>query len=1048
MTLKSIPIRRFLPAALLLLSGLSATAQQTEWKNPEVNAVNRQPMHTNYFAYESPALALEGCRTQSANFLTLDGIWKFNWVRNADARPQGFWRTDFNAQGWDNLNVPALWELNGYGNPIYVNVGYAWRNQFKSEPPTVPNEDNHVGSYRREIEVPANWKGKQIIAHFGSVTSNMYLWVNGRFVGYSEDSKLEAEFDLTKYLKPGKNLIAFQVFRWCDGTYLEDQDFFRLSGVGRDCYLYARNKTQIADIRVTPDLDAAYKDATLAVELSMQGRGTVELNLLDAAGKTVTIQTVAASSGRNYVKLAVSNPLKWSAEAPHLYTLLATLKEGNKVLESIPVKVGFRKIELKNAQIWVNGAPVLFKGANRHEIEPASGYIVTRETMIRDIKVMKELNLNAVRTCHYPDHNLWYDLCDEYGLYVVAEANIESHGMGYGERTLAKNPTYALAHMERNQRNVQRSFNHPSVIFWSLGNEAGYGPNFEACYQWIKAEDPSRAVQYEQAGKSGLTDIFCPMYYGYGGCEDYLKNNPQKPLIQCEYAHAMGNSMGGFKEYWDLTRKYASYQGGFIWDFVDQAIYWETPGGVSIYGYGGDFNRTDASDNNFCANGIVSPERTYNPHAREVAYFYQNIWTTASDLARGEIAIYNENFFRDLSDYVLEWQLLSDGESVQMGIVDQLRVAPQQKAKLILTGLDVAGIISQPEFSGKELLLNVAYRLKKSEQLLSAGYTVAHDQLVIRPYQAPSLVLSGQAIESNQTVLNTAPLSVQSNDWNFLIVKGEGLHIEFNKHTGYLVRYQKDGNEMMLEGSALTPNFWRAPTDNDFGAGTQNRYAVWKNPEMKLLSLNNKMENNQLIVTATYEMKQIAATLNLIYTLAPNGTMKVTQKLTTTPGSKVSNMYRFGMQMQMPQQFDRITYYGRGPWENYVDRLSSAALGLYQQNVDEQYYPYMRPQETGTKSDIRWWRLMNNRRQGLQFVSEAPFSASALHYTQESLDDGTQKDQRHSPEVKKAPLTNFCIDKMQSGLACENSWGALPRKEYQLPYGDYEFTFMMIPVKE
>lgn len=1056
MNLKKTPIRSLLPAALLLLSGLSATAQQTEWKHSEVNAVNRQPMHTNYFAYESPALALKGCRTQSDNFMTLDGLWKFNWVRNSDARPMDFWKTDFNAQGWDNLTVPALWELNGYGDPIYVNVGYAWRNQFKNDPPNVPVEDNHVGSYRREINLPVDWNGKQIIAHFGSVTSNMYLWVNGRFVGYSEDSKLEAEFDLTKYLKPGKNLIAFQVFRWCDGTYLEDQDFFRLSGVGRECYLYARPKTQMADIRVTPDLDATYTDGTLAVELFMKGRGTVELSLLDAAGKSVATQTVAAS-GRNRTLLAVSNPAKWSAENPYLYTLLATLKEGNKVLEAIPVKVGFRKIELKNAQILVNGAPVLFKGANRHEIEPAGGYVVTRETMIRDIKVMKELNINAVRTCHYPDHNTWYDLCDEYGIYVVAEANVESHGMGYGEQTLAKNPAFALAHLERNQRNVQRGFNHPSIIFWSLGNEAGYGPNFDACYQWIKAEDPSRAVQCEQAGLNGMTDIFCPMYYGFGGCEEYSKNAPIKPLIQCEYAHAMGNSMGGFKEYWDLIRKYPSYQGGFIWDFVDQAQYWKNSEGVAIYGYGGDFSRTDASDNNFCNNGIVAPDRTYNPHAYEVAYFHQNIWTTPADLARGEVSIYNENFFRDLSAYVLEWQLLVDGEPIQLGIVDQLQVAPQQRVKLALKGLDVAAITSQDELSGKELLLNVAYRLKTSEQLLPAGFTVAHDQLVIRPYQAPSLAMeaSAQVVSQSSAVsrpsnstLNSSPLSVQSNDRNFLIVKGEGLQLEFNKRTGYLVRYQMDGNEMMLEGSALTPNFWRAPTDNDFGAGTQNRYAVWKNPELKLLSLDNKMEGNLLIVSAAYEMKEIASTLNLTYTIAPCGTVKVTQKLTTTPGTKVSDMFRFGMQLPMPERFERITYYGRGPWENYIDRNSSSPLGLYNQSVDEQYYPYMRPQETGAKTDIRWWKLMDNRRQGFKIVSEAPFSASALHYTQESLDDGAQKDQRHSPEVKKAPLTNFCIDKVQSGLACENSWGALPRPEYRLPYGDYEFTFLMIPVKE
>ena len=499
----------------------SAAAQSNEWLDPTVNAVNRAPMHTSYFAYENADMAQKANKELSANFMTLNGTWKFFWVRDAEARPTDFWRVGYNDKGWDNMQVPAVWELNGYGDPIYVNVGYAWREQFKNNPPQVPTKENHVGSYRREIVVPADWKGKQIMAHFGSVTSNMYLWVNGQYVGYSEDSKLEAEFDLTRYLKPGqKNLIAFQVFRWCDGTYLEDQDFFRYSGVGRDCYLYARNQQQIADIRVTPDLDANYQNGSLSVNMDVKGKGNIELELLDAAGKAVAQQTVNAS-GKTTAKLEVNAPQKWSAETPYLYTLRATLKQGDKTLEVIPVKVGFRKIELKNAQILVNGQPVLFKGADRHELDPDGGYVLSRERMIQDIQIMKKFNLNAVRTCHYPDANLWYDLCDQYGIYVVAEANVESHGMGYGEKTLAKNPSYAKAHLERNQRNVQRGYNHPSIIFWSLGNEAGYGPNFEAAYDWIKAEDPTRAVQYEQAGKDGKTDIFCPMYYDYQNCIKY-----------------------------------------------------------------------------------------------------------------------------------------------------------------------------------------------------------------------------------------------------------------------------------------------------------------------------------------------------------------------------------------------------------------------------------------------------------------------------------------------------------------------------------------------
>ena len=577
--------------------GLNAMQAQNfnEWKDPEVNSVNRSTMHTNYFAYASADEAKAGIKENSKNFMTLNGLWKFNWVRNADARPTDFFQTNFNDKGWDNIKVPGVWELNGYGDPIYVNVGYAWRSQFKNNPPFVPVENNHVGSYRKEITLPADWKGKEIFAHFGSVTSNMYLWVNGRYVGYSEDSKLEAEYNLTNYLKPGKNIIAFQVFRWCDGTYLEDQDFFRYSGVGRDCYLYARDKKYIQDIRVTPDLDSQYKDGTLNISVDLKGSGTVALNLTDAQGNSVATADLIGF-GKLITTLNISNPAYWTAETPNLYTLTATLKNGNNTVEVLPIKVGFRKIELKGGQILVNGQPVLFKGADRHEMDPDGGYVVSRARMIQDIQIMKQLNINAVRTCHYPDDNFWYDLCDKYGIYVVAEANIESHGMGYGEETLAKEPSYKKAHLERNQRNVQRGFNHPSIIFWSLGNEAGYGPNFEAAYDWVKAEDPSRAVQYEQARIDGKTDIYCPMYADYKWCEEYSKNDKyQKPLIQCEYAHAMGNSEGGFKEYWDLIRKYPKYQGGFIWDFVDQSIRWTGKNGKMIYAYAGDFNRMDDS---------------------------------------------------------------------------------------------------------------------------------------------------------------------------------------------------------------------------------------------------------------------------------------------------------------------------------------------------------------------------------------------------------------------------------------------------------------------
>ena len=1025
-------MKKQLMTGLFTVLALTAGAQTfQEWRNPEINAVNRAPMHTNYFAFENADAAKKADKKQSTNYMTLNGTWKFNWVKDADSRPTDFWKTGFNDKGWDDLQVPAVWELNGYGDPIYVNVGYAWRNQFQNNPPEVPTENNHVGSYRREIVVPASWKGKDIIAHFGSVTSNMYLWVNGRYVGYSEDSKLEAEFDLTPYLKPGqKNLIAFQVFRWCDGTYLEDQDFFRYSGVGRDCYLYARNKKRIQDIRVTPDLAAAYQNGSLAVNLDLKGSGKVDLELVDAQGKQVATAT-ANKSG--LVTMNVENPKKWSAETPYLYTLRASMQGSNEV---IPVKVGFRKIELKGDQILVNGKAVLFKGADRHEMDPDGGYVVSPERMLQDIQIMKQFNLNAVRTCHYPDDNLWYDLCDQYGIYVVAEANIESHGMGYGDKTLAKNPSYKKAHLERNQRNVQRGFNHPSIIFWSLGNEAGDGPNFEQCYKWIKAEDPSRACQYEQARQKEHTDIFCPMYYDYNGMEKYgQRTDATKPLIQCEYAHAMGNSQGGFKEYWDLIRKYPNLQGGFIWDFVDQSCRWKGKDGVMIYAYGGDFNRFDASDNNFCDNGLISPDRVPNPHMYEVGHFYQNIWTTPADLSKGEVNVFNENFFRDLSAYYMEWQVLKDGKVIRTGRVDDLKVAPQETAKITLN--------IGKTCTCKEWLLNVSYKLKNREGLLPAGFTVAKNQLTLNDYKAPSMDLKNVETTNVATVVP----QIIDNQYHYLIVKGNNFVAEFNKQNGYLSKYAVDGTEMLKEGAALTPNFWRAPTDNDMGAGLQNRYAAWKNPGLKLVSLNSKTENDQIVVNAEYDMKNVSAKLYLTYVINNEGAIKVTQKMTADKNAKVSPMFRFGMQMQMPKCFETVEYYGRGPVENYSDRNHSTDLGIYRQSVDEQFYSYIRPQETGTKTDIRWWKQLNAGGNGLKVVGDAPFSASALHYTICSLDDGEQKDQRHSPEVQKADLTNLIIDKAQMGLGCVNSWGALPLPQYMLPYGDYEFTFILTPVK-
>ena len=1021
-------------SALAAMTAAPSGAQSfEEWRDPELNEVNRAPMHTSFFAYADREEALQAIREDSENYMTLNGQWKFKWVRHSWQRPSGFWETGFDDTDWDMIPVPGIWELNGYGDPIYLNIGYAWRGNYDNNPPYVPEEENHVGSYRKTVTIPAEWKGKEIIAHFGAAASNIYLWVNGKFVGYSEDSKLEAEFDVTRYVKPGENVFAMQIFRWCDGSYLEDQDFFRHSGISRDCYLYARETGGIRDIRITPDLDASYKDGSLSITVTTAGNCDVSLSLSDADGNEVA-GTEVSGKGHISADMSVAAPYKWTAETPYLYTLTATSSSRGRILEVIPVKVGFRKVEIKGGQVLVNGQPVLFKGVNRHEMDPDGGSVVSYERMEQDIRRMKELNVNAVRTCHYPDDYRLYELCDRYGLYMVAEANIESHGMGYGDRTLAKEDEYRTAHLERNMRNVQRNYNFPSVIFWSLGNEAGDGPNFTACYEWVKNEDSSRPVQYEQAGTGDNTDIFCPMYYPYEDCERYCGNNPAKPLIQCEYAHAMGNSEGGFKEYWDLVRKYPAYQGGFIWDFVDQSIHWTGKDGKKFYAYGGDFNEYDPSDYNFCNNGLISPDRVFNPHAYEVAYIHQPIWT--EDAEDGKVEIYNEYFFRDLSAYYMEWSVLADGHPVKRGIIHDLDVAPRER-KVYDLGIDTASLPAD-----KELMLNVEYRLKSAEGLLPAGHVTAYAQICLAPYRWGDTAPESRMLSN---ISDTAPV-ICSTDGRIL-VSGENFAIGFSKLTGLISLYEYKGKAMLEEGSTLRPNFWRAPTDNDFGAGLQTGYAVWKNPEIKLAGIEYATEGSLAKVSARYEMPSVKAAVSMEYLISNAGKVQLTYSFDATEGTELPDMFRFGLRMEMPEEFNTISFYGRGPWENYSDRLTAARVGLYRQSVEEQFYPYIRPQETGTKSELRWWEVLDIGGAGLRFSSDAPFSASALEYSVEMLDEGTQKINRHPSDLTKAGATCLCIDKAQMGLGCVNSWGALPCDRYRLHYQDRTFTLLIEPVE-
>ena len=1038
--------------ACVAIAGSAMAQTFKEWQDPNINEVNRLAMHADYFAYEGIEQAKKGVQELSSNYLSLNGIWHFNWVRHANQRPTDFFKASFNPTdaGWDKMPVPGNWEMNGYGDAMYLNVGYPWRGNFEHNPPFVPVNENHVGSYVKDIEVPAAWNGKQVIAHFGSATSCIYLWVNGKFVGYSEDSKLEAEFDITKFLKPGTNRFALQILRWCDGTYLEDQDFFRLSGLARDCFLYARDKQQhIDDLRVTPDLDASYTDGSLNIVLTAAKGVRVDYDLLDAKGNSVAkAENVGATT-----QLNVKNPEKWSAESPYLYTLIASVSKAGKVVEAIPVKVGFRKVEIKNSQVLVNGQPVLFKGADRHELDPDGGYCVSRERMIQDLEIMKKYNINAVRTCHYPDDKIWYDLCDKYGIYVVAEANIESHGMGYGDKTLAKRPDYNLAHLQRNQRNVQRNFNHPSVIFWSLGNEAGNGKNFEDAYDWVKAEDPSRPVQYERAWKDRNTDIFCPMYYSHADCVKYCESteagyyanegteknkkydaNNTRPLIQCEYAHAMGNSQGGFREYWELIRKYPKFQGGFIWDFVDQSMHGIGKNGKPIYMYGGDYNNYDPSDQNFCDNGLISPDRVPNPHMDEVGFYYQNIWASAVDMQKGRISVLNENFFVNLDNYYMTWTLLADGEPVQNGIVDHLDIAPQKSVEYTLP-YDLSKVCNK-----KELLLNVAFVQRSTANLIKAGQVVARAQLPITQYDfAKQCNGCCQAAFGKMGGLT----KVVANDGT--TISGDDFTITFDKQM-FISRYSVAGIEMLKEDGHITPNFWRAPTDNDYGAGQQNKLKAWKNPTLKLEDSSANIDGNKAVVAARYSMPEVQAELTITYEIDAYGAVKLTQSMKVN-GKDIAEPFRFGIQMQMPNLMDHSTYYGRGPIENYCDRNNSTFLGIYSQTADEQAYMYIRPQEMGTKSDMRWWKQTTIGGRGLRITSDAPFFASALHYSIESLDEGDNKKQGHTPEVEPVDYTNVLIDSAQRGVGGVNSWGALPLDQHRVKYADMTMVLYLTPLR-
>ena len=1032
-------MKYFLTLSFLAIS-VNLFAQLKEITDPEIVSVNTEKPHCTLMPYSDPASSFIGNKALSPWYMTLDGKWKFNWVPKPSDRPVDFYKSGYNVSSWHDIDVPSDWQMKGYDYPIYVNIRYPWDVPY----PQVPMDYNPVGSYRRNFELPGNWDGREVILHFGGVNSAYYVWINGQFVGYSEDTKTPSEYDVTKFVKPGENMIAVQVFRWCSGSYLEDQDFFRLSGIEREIYLYAVPKVHVSDFYVRGDLDNDYRDGILRVDYNLKNfrpessdSVQVEISLLDQAYNMVSQPYVnkVKLNGKEERTLSMSQvirkPLKWTAETPNLYFLSIQVRSTNgEMTEVLGTHVGFRKVEIKNGILLLNGKRIYIKGVNRHEHDPVTGHVISRELMIRDIKLMKSLNINAVRTCHYPDDPLWYDLCDQYGIYLVDEADIESHGMGYDSaRTLANKPEWRKAHMERTQRMVERDKNHPSIIIWSLGNEAGNGTNFKATYAWIKNRDKTRPVQYERAEMDSNTDIFCPMYYPIRELETYAKTHTNRPLIMCEYAHAMGNSEGNLKDYWDMIEKYDRLQGGFIWDWVDQGIQKTSTDGKNYYAYGGDFGPADVpSDKNFCINGLVQPDRRPNPHAMEVRKVYQYILTTAEDLKSGSLEVYNQYAFISLGNFELDWNITAEGKIVRSGTIALPDIQPGQQEKVSINyGLDN----TDPQ---KEYFLNISYRPAKSFYQFEKGTQVAYEQFALSALHKLNVEKS-----SESTILN-----IDKKGPSVTVGNGK-TGLTFNKTTGLLTSMEFNGTQYLSESPK--PDFWRIPTDNDYGNHMPKRCAMWKDAGNHLVKKSfsvKKQKDGSVLAISEFSLPEVNAKYTMKYTIHPSGDIDLTNEF-IPENDALPELPRAGMKLKMPETFNEVTWFGRGPWENYSDRKYSAEVGLYHSTVDSLNYDYIRPQETGYRTDVRWMVIKNKNHAGLLVMGDPVFCFEANHFSRDDFDEGFEKDQKHTIDIKDHPWTMVNLDYKQMGLGSDNSWGALPHPQYMIPVAAYSYTVRLHP---
>lgn len=1038
-------IKKSLTYLVLVLCALQLRAQSpNDWENPAVFAVNKEAPRAYFIPYADEASALKNEKLESPYVLDLNGTWQFNWVYAPDQRPVDFFKESYDVSGWNTIEVPSNWELQGYGTPIYTNVNYP----FPKNPPFIDHQHNPVGSYKRSFDLPASWDGRRVVLHFDAGTSAMYVWVNGEKVGYSQVTKSPVEFDITDFVRKGSNNLAVEVYRWSDGSYLEDQDFWRLSGIDRDVYLTSTNQVRIDDFFAKAGLDANYKNGVFSLDLKVKNyqkesaSGTVKVQLQDQDGKSIynTKKTWTAAGAQTASVLAsttVKKVKQWSAETPNLYQLLLSLYDADgNLLETTAQNIGFRSVELKNSQLLVNGKAVLVKGVNLHEHNEKTGHYVDKATMLKDIEVMKAHNINAVRTSHYPHSPLWISLCDQYGLYLVDEANIETHAMGaewQGWFDKSKHPAYLpewhAAHMDRIHRLVERDKNHASVIIWSLGNECGNGPVFHDAYKWIKERDNSRLVQFEQAGQNENTDVVCPMYPGMRSMHEYAeKENPGRPFIMCEYSHAMGNSNGNFKEYWDLIRSKPHMQGGFIWDWVDQGLLATNSSGLDFWAYGGDIGGYRyTNDQNFCLNGLVNPDRTPHPGLMEVKHQYQSIHVSAADLSKGQIAVYNEYSFISLDEFDFSWILLKNGEKTAEGSFS----SSAKPGETETVKLDLPQVKAE---AGVEYLLNVSAYTKQAKNLVPAGHKVAGDEILF---------------EGNDYFVAAASSGAKpqlTEDDRQITLEANGVQVVISKRSGLLGRMIANGK--WLIGSELTPDFWRAPTDNDFGNGMPARSNVYRTAGLnrELKGIQHKKVDNTVVVTADLLLRDINADYQLVYTMRGDGSVQV--DVSYEAGSdNLPDLPRFGMLLRLSGEYDQFSYYGRGPWENYNDRNSGAFLGIYQSDVADQYFPYIRPQENGNKTDIRWMSLTNEAGEGLKVEGLQALSGSALHFESADFDPGLTKKQQHAADVHPRNEVYLHIDLEQCGVGGDNSWGAWTHKQYRLEEKAYNYSFILKPAK-